>query len=162
MERILDINIWSLYRRIYYQLNTTSISDRLQRYVDKMTSITTLPSNPREGTKAVLFSVKFLRVTVYRYTEKVDPNYNAYRRQKWSIKRCIGHKCVCVYGAGCWLVALKSWYLYFLPDTPVRQRPRLVWRREWNATESPRFVHSSRPIGHGLASILVQDLHARS
>ena len=41
-------NVWSLYRRIYYQLNTTSISDRLQRYVDKMASITTLPSNPRE------------------------------------------------------------------------------------------------------------------
>ena len=38
----------------------------------------------------------------------------------------------------------------------------LVWRREWNATESPRFVHISRPIGHGLVNILVQDLHARS
>ena len=41
LERILDINVRSLYRRIYHQLNTTSISDRLQRYVDKMASITT-------------------------------------------------------------------------------------------------------------------------
>ena len=43
--------------------------------------------------------------------QKVDPNYDAYRRQKWSIKSCIGHKCVCVYGVGCRIVALKSWYL---------------------------------------------------
>ena len=45
----------------------TSISDRLQRYVDKMTSITTAdnytPFQP-PGTKAVIFSVRFLRVTV--------------------------------------------------------------------------------------------------
>ena len=27
---------------------------------------------------------------------------------------------------------------------------------------APRFVHSSRPIGHGLVSILVQHLHAQS
>ena len=32
--RILDINVRSLYLRIYYQLNTTSISNRLQRYGD--------------------------------------------------------------------------------------------------------------------------------
>ena len=66
LERILDINVRSLYRRIYYQLNTTSISDRLQRYVDKMASITTAdnytPFNPREPKQS--FSVRFLRVTV--------------------------------------------------------------------------------------------------
>ena len=45
LERILDINVRSLYRRIYHQLNTTSISDRLQRYVDKMASIRTTADN---------------------------------------------------------------------------------------------------------------------
>ena len=70
LERILDINVRSLYRRIYHQLNTTSISDRLQRYVDKMASIRTTADNNTVpflqslGTKAVIFSVRFLRVTV--------------------------------------------------------------------------------------------------
>ena len=49
---------------------------------------------------------------------KVDPNYDVYRRQKSSIKSCLGHKYVYVYEVQCWTVALKSWYLYFLPQTP--------------------------------------------
>ena len=49
---------------------------------------------------------------------KVDPHYDAYRRQKSSIRSCIGHKYVYVYEVGCRIVALKSWYLWFLPDTP--------------------------------------------
>ena len=62
LERILDINVRSLYRRIYYQLNTTSISDRLQCYVDKMASITTadnytpLPTCPIAGNQSSHFS----------------------------------------------------------------------------------------------------------
>ena len=50
--------------------------------------------------------------------QKVDPHYDAYRRQKSSIRSCIGHKYVYAYEVGCRVVALKSWYLYFLPDTP--------------------------------------------
>ena len=34
------------------------------------------------------------------------------------LKNCIGHEYVCVYGVGSRIVALKYWYLYFLPDTP--------------------------------------------
>ena len=50
--------------------------------------------------------------------DKVDPHCDAYRRQKSSIRSCIGNKYVYVYEVGCLIVALKSWYLYFLPDTP--------------------------------------------
>ena len=50
--------------------------------------------------------------------QKVDPHYDAYRRQKSSIRSCIGHKYVYVYEVGCRIVALKSWYLYFLFDSP--------------------------------------------
>ena len=45
----------------------TSISDRLHRYVDKMASISTADNyTPFQspGTKAVIFSVRFLHVTV--------------------------------------------------------------------------------------------------
>ena len=140
MERILDINVRSLYQRI---LSTKYDLDlRLLRYVDKMASITTLPSNPREPKQPFFPSDSYASRWII---QKGVPSYDAYRRQKWSIKSCIGHKCVCVYGVGCRIVALMSWYLYFPPDTPGRRRPRLVWRRKWNATESPRFVHSSRP-----------------
>ena len=59
---------------------------------------------------------------------KVDPNYDAYRRQKWLIRSCIGHKYVCVNEVGCRILALKSWYRYFLPNTLVCRR-RLVQRR---------------------------------
>ena len=146
----------------HYILSTKYDLDlsRLQPYVDKMASITTLPSNPLEP-KQSFFSPWDSYASRW-IIQKVDPNYDAYWRQKWPIKCYIGHKCVCVYGVGCRIVALKSWYLYFLPDTPVCRRPRLVWWWEWNVTESPRFIHSSQPIGHGLVSILVQDLHARS
>ena len=48
---------------------------------------------------------------------KVDPHYDAYRRQKSLIRSCIGHKYVYVYEVGCRVVALKRSYLYFLPDT---------------------------------------------
>ena len=159
MERILDIIIRLLYRRVYYQINATSISDRLQRYVDKMTSIITLPSDPRAGTKPVPFYHQILTrhcVPVHRESRSKLPYYDTHRRQTWSIKRCIGHKCVGVYGAGCRLVALKSWYLYFHWSDGDH-----VWfgDGEWNATESPRFFHSSRPIGHGLASILVSECY---
>ena len=34
IERILDSNVWSLHRRIFYQLNTTFISNRLHHFVD--------------------------------------------------------------------------------------------------------------------------------
>ena len=49
---------------------------------------------------------------------KVDPHYNAYRRQKSSIRSCIGNNYAYVYEVGCRIVALKSWYQHFLPDTP--------------------------------------------
>ena len=62
----------------------------------------------------------------------------------------------CTINSGCWLIASQiqrdrnTWDLafipVFLPDIPVRRRPRLVWDREWNATESPKLVHSSRPM----------------
>ena len=115
LERILDINVRSLYRRIYHQLNTTSISDRLQRYVDKMASIRTTADNntplpPIPGNRSSHFFPSDSYASRW-IIQKVDPNYDAYRRQKWSIKSCIGHKFVCVYGVGCRIVALKSWYL---------------------------------------------------
>ena len=113
LESILDINVRSLYRRIYHQLNTTSISDRLQRYVDKMASITTADNYtplPIPGNQSSHFFPSDSYVSRW-IIQKVDPNYDAYRRQKWSIKSCIGHKCVCVYGVGYRIVALKSWYL---------------------------------------------------
>ena len=50
--------------------------------------------------------------------QKVDPHYDAYRRQKSSIRSCSGHKYVYVYEVGCRIVALKSWYLYFRFDSP--------------------------------------------
>ena len=115
LERILEINVRSLYRRIYHQLNTTSISDRLQRYVDKMASIRTTADNntplpPIPGNQSSHFFPSDSYASRW-IIQKVDPNYDAYRRQKWSIKSCIGHKFVCVYGVGCRIVALKSWYL---------------------------------------------------
>ena len=48
----------------------------------------------------------------------VDPNFDAYRRQESSIQSCIGHKDVRVYEARLRIAALKSWYQYFLPNTP--------------------------------------------
>ena len=104
LERILDIDVRSVYRRIYYQLNTTSISDRLQCYVDNMASITTL-SPPREPKLSFFLSDSYASWWI---RQEVDPNYDAYRRQKWSIKSCICHKCVCVSGVRCRIVALKS------------------------------------------------------
>ena len=78
---------------------------------------------------------------------KVDPNYDAYRRQKWSIGSCIGHKYVCVNEVGCRIVALKSWYLYFCPILRSTGDQVRFGDGEWNgATESPRLVHSSRPM----------------
>ena len=57
-----------------------SISERLQRYVDKMALITTLPSNPREGTKAVIFpSDSYAPRWII---QKVDPKYNL----TWKVK----------------------------------------------------------------------------
>ena len=60
--------------------------------------------------------------------------------QKFSIKSCIGHKYVYVYEKGYWIVTLKSWYLYF----SAWYCGDHVWG--WNATESPRHVHSSQPV----------------
>ena len=41
----------------------------------------------------------------------------------------------------CQTVALKSWYLYFLPDTP---ETTFDWDRRWNATESEDSFTSSQ------------------
>ena len=83
---------------------------------------------------------------------KVNSHLDAYRRQERSIKNCTDKKYVIVYEVGCWIVALKSWYLYFLPDTLECRGPRLVWRPEWNTTKPPRLVHSP---WHGLLVIIL-------
>ena len=49
---------------------------------------------------------------------KVDPHYDAFRRQNSSIRKCIGHTYVHVYEVGSRVVTLKSYILYFLPDIP--------------------------------------------
>ena len=59
-------------------------------------------------------------------------------KAKSSIRSCIGHEYVYVYELGYRIVALKSWYPYFRSDTPT-------FMNETTA-ESPRRVHSSRPI----------------
>ena len=68
--------------------------------------------------------VKFLRAEAYApWWKNVDPNYDAYRRQKSSIKSCFGHKYVCVYEVRCRIVALKSTFCQIL------RRPRLEMKR---------------------------------
>ena len=51
-------------------------------------------------------------------TYRIDPNYDAYRGQKSSVKSCIGHKYICVDAVRCWIFAIKNLYPYFLPNTP--------------------------------------------
>ena len=49
--------------------------------------------------------------------QKVDPKLQRISKAKSSIKSCIRYNYVCVYEVWCRIVSLKSWYLYFLPDT---------------------------------------------
>ena len=111
------------------QINTTSISNRLHCYVDQIAPITTriqLPSDHRKWSPCLLFtnltSDSYAR-KITRHGENVDPNYDAYRRQKSSIKSCFGHKYVCVYEVRCRIVALKSIFC------PILRRPRLEMKR---------------------------------
>ena len=55
--------------------------------------------------------------------KNVDPNYDAYRRQKSSIKSCFGHKYVYVCEVRCRIVTLKSIFC------PILRRPRLEMKR---------------------------------
>ena len=55
--------------------------------------------------------------------KNVDPNYDAYRRQKPPIKNCFVLKYVCVYEVRCRIVALKSIFC------PILRRPRLEMKR---------------------------------
>ena len=71
------------------------------------------------------------------FTEGVPPP-----GAKSSIKSCFGQNYECVYKVWCQTVALKSWYLYFLPDTP---ETTFDWDRRWNAAESRDSVHRSHP-----------------
>ena len=63
-------------------------------------------------------------------------------KAKSSIKSCFGQNYECVYKVWCQTVALKSWYLYFLPNTP---ETTFDWDRRWNAAESRDSVHRSHP-----------------
>ena len=89
--------------------------------------------------------------TSWWMVHKVDPHYDTYRRQKLSIRSCIGHKYVYFYEVRCRIVALKSWYLYFLPHT--------LWttfRNEtlWNLLDV-FTVHG--PLWHGLGPVSISD-----
>ena len=60
----------------------------------------------------------------------------------WGVKSCFGQNYECVYKVWCQTIALKSWYLYFLPDTP---ETTFDWDRRWNPAESRDSVHRSHP-----------------
>ena len=73
-------------------------------------------------------------------------------KAKSSIKSCFGQNYECVYKVWCQTVALKSWYLYFLPDTP---ETTFDWDRlrnlETRFTDHTRRIHDPR---HGLLAII--------
>ena len=58
-----------------------------------------------------------------RFLRAVDPNNDAYRRQKSPITSCFGIKYVCVYEVRIRIVALKSIFC------PILRRPRLEMKR---------------------------------
>ena len=68
--------------------------------------------------------------------KNVDPNYDAYRRQKSSIKSCFGHKYVYVCEVRCQIVALKSIFC------PILRRPRLEMKRKLDPNLSARRTQS--------------------
>ena len=92
----------------------TSISDWLPRYRHKYNYLLTTKVKslclPMCVSRSDFYASRWI---IY----KVDPNYNACRRQKSSAKSCIFHKYVCVYELWCRNVTTKSWYQYFLPET---------------------------------------------
>ena len=63
--------------------------------------------------------------------KNVDPNYDAYRRQKTSIKSCFGHKYVYVCEVRCQIVPLKSIFC------PTLRRPRLEMKCQLVPTSPP-------------------------
>ena len=84
---------------------------RTDGLTDGRTQATTIP----EGQ----YWPRVIRIMV----KNVDPNYDAYRRQKSSIKSCFGHKYVYVCEVRCQIVALKSSFCLLL------RRPRLEMKR---------------------------------
>ena len=72
--------------------------------------------------------------------KNVDPNYNAYRRQKSSIKSCFGHKYVYVCEVWCQIVAFKSIFC------PILRRPRLEMKQ--SLAESRHDVLLSAHVYH--------------
>ena len=70
--------------------------------------------------------------------KNVDPNYDAYRRQKSSIKSCFGHKYVYVCEVRYQIVALKSIFC------PILRRPRLEMKRKLGPNLSARQTQSGR------------------
>ena len=142
-ERILDSNVWSLYRRIFQQQTTTSISNRLHRYVDQIAPITTwiqLLSDHRKWSPCLLclpiLGQILTRGSLRIMVKNVDPNYDGYRRQKSSIKSCFGHKYVYVCEVRCQIVALKSIFCSIL------RRPRLEMKRKLGPNLSARRTQS--------------------
>ena len=109
-----------------------------------MASITTriqLPSDHRKKKSLCLPTSADSRVRFWRVIVNGEQSRSKLRRiskAKSSIRSCIGHKYVYVYELVCHIVALKSWYPYFRSDTPTFMNE--------TTTESPRRVHSSRPI----------------
>ena len=78
-----------------------------------MTSITTrisLPFHPRKRSSFVY--IRFLRVTVNDTQSRSEIQWRRISKVNSSIKRCIGHRHVCVYDH---IVALKSWHLHSFP-----------------------------------------------
>ena len=109
-----------------------------------MASITTriqLPSDHRKKKSLCLPTsdsrVRFWRVIIVNGAQSRS-KLRRISKAKSSIRSCIGHKYVYIYELVYRIVALKSWYPYFLSDTPTFMNE--------TTTESPRRVHSSRPI----------------
>ena len=133
-ECILDSNVRSLYRRTFNN-EMTSISDRLYHYRHKSNYFPTTKMKSLCLPGCVSRSDSYMSQWIIY---KVDPNYDAYRRQKSSIKSCIGHRYVMFmkYDA-----RLSLWRVDTNVFCPILRRPRL----RWNAMESPGRVHSSQP-----------------
>ena len=70
--------------------------------------------------------------------KNVDPNYDAYRRQKSSIKSCFGHKYVYVCEVQCQIVALRSIFC------PLLRRPRFSgWHRAFDELSFGEFAQEN-------------------
>ena len=84
---------------------------------------------------------------------KINPKLRRISKPISSNTSCIGHKYVCVYEVGWRIVALKNWYLYFLPDIPGTKLQRPIADRNLGSARRSGLGHDC-PMSETLWNLL--------